>query len=227
MDKQKKIVLFGDREFAEIAYEYFTHDSEYEVVAFTLEKDFITKNTMCGLPVVPFEEVNSLYPPNAFSMYIAIVYNKLNRTREKFFLAAKEKGYTLASYISSRAFVWPNAKVGENCFVFEDNTIQPFVEIKDNVILWSGNHIGHGSVLQPNCFISSHVVISGSCHIGNNCFLGVNSTVGNHVSIGKNSWVSSGAIITRDVPEGSLVRGATSSVDPLNEEILFKKLAST
>jgi sugar O-acyltransferase (sialic acid O-acetyltransferase NeuD family) len=226
MEKKRKIVLFGDREFAEIAYEYFTHDSEYEVVAFTIDRDFITRNTLCGLPIVAFEDLTTTYPPQAFSMFIAIVYDKLNRTREKFYHAAKEKGYALASYVSSRAFVWHNAKIGENCFVFEDNTIQPFVEIKDNVILWSGNHIGHGSVIHNNCFISSHVVISGSCTIGNNCFIGVNATVGNHVSIGENCWVSSGAIITRHVPAGSLVKGATSTIDPLNEELLFKKLSS-
>ena len=135
MDKKRKIILFGDREFAEIAYEYFTHDSEYEVVAFTAEKSYITKHSFCGLPVVPYEEITTLYPPAEFSMYIAIVYDKLNRTREKFFLSAKQKGYTLASYVSSRSFVWRNVAVGENCFIFEDNTIQPFVKIKDNVIL--------------------------------------------------------------------------------------------
>ncbi len=226
MNKTKKIVIFGDREFAEIAYEYFTHDSSYEVVAFTVENDFLTKNTVCGLPVVPFENITSLYPPTEVSLYIAIVYDKLNRTREKFFNAGKEKGYKLASYVSSRSFLWHNVKVGENCFIFEDNTIQPFVEIKDNVVLWSGNHIGHGSTIHPNCFISSHVVISGACQIGSNCFLGVNSTIGNHVSIGKNSWVSSGAIITRDVPDGSLVKSAQSAVTVLNEGILFRKLAS-
>jgi sugar O-acyltransferase (sialic acid O-acetyltransferase NeuD family) len=226
MNKTQPIILFGDREFAEIAYEYFTYDSPYEVVAFTLEKNFITRNTFCGLPVVPFEELESLYPPSKFGLYIAIVYDKLNRTREKFFLAAKNKGYTLVSYISSRAFVWRNVLIGENCFIFEDNTIQPFVQIKDNVILWSGNHIGHGSIIDCHSFISSHVVVSGCCYVGHHCFLGVNSTLGNHVNIGPNSWVSSGAIITRDVPQNSLVRGASASVDALNEELLFKKLST-
>src|SRR6266576_12044 len=108
MNKSKKIILFGDREFAEIAYEYFTYDSVYEVVAFTVEKAFLSKNTLCGLPIIPFEEITSLYPPSEVNLYIAIVYDKLNRTREKFFNAGKEKGYTLASYVSSRSFLWHN-----------------------------------------------------------------------------------------------------------------------
>lgn len=225
-NQKEKLIIFGDREFAEIAYEYFTHDSPYTVVAFTLEKEFITKQTFCGLPVIPFEEVEINYPPHEYKMFIAIVYNQLNRLREKFFNAAKEKGYQLASYFSKKAFIWHNVHVGENCFVFEDNTIQPFVTIKDNVILWSGNHIGHGTIIDAHNFFSSHVVVSGSCHIGSNCFFGVNSTIGNHVKVGKNSWISSGAIITRNVPDGSLVRGARSTIDPLNEEVLFKKMSS-
>ena len=226
MSKPKKLILFGDRAYAEIAYEYFTHDSDYEVVAFTVEKAYLTQDTFCDLPVVPFEDIASHYPPAQFDMHIAIVYGKLNRVREKFCALAKEKGYALASYVSSRAFVWHNVKIGENCFIFEDNTIQAFVEIKHNVILWSGNHIGHSSMIESNCFISSHVVISGFCRIANNCFFGVNSTVGNHVSIGANTWISPGAIITANVPEKSLVKGIKSDTVPLNEKSLFKILAS-
>jgi len=226
MKKNKKLVLFGDKEYAEIAYEYFTHDSEYEVSAFVTEKSFLKNEQFCGLPVVPFEEITSSHPPAEFDMHIAIVYGKMNRIREKFFLAAKEKGYSLANYISSRAFVWRNVKMGENCFIFEDNTLQPFVELKNNIVIWSGNHIGHGSVIEDNCFISSHVVISGSCSVGHNSFVGVNATVGNHVKIGSNCWISPGAIITRNIADSSLVKGAKSEVSPLNEALLFRKLSA-
>lgn len=226
MKKSKKLVIFGDKAYAEIVYEYFTHDSTYEVVAFTTERAYLTQDTFCNLPVVPFEDITSHYPPSEFEMHIAVVYGQLNRIRERMYFAAKEKGYKLATYISSRAFVWHNTKVGDNCFIFEDNTLQPFVEIKNNVILWSGNHIGHSSIIEEHCFISSHVVISGFCRIGHHCFLGVNSTAGNHISIGCNSWISPGAMITRDVPESSLVKGTQSESVPLNETILFRKLAA-
>ncbi|EKD74016.1 MAG: sugar O-acyltransferase, sialic acid O-acetyltransferase NeuD family [uncultured bacterium] len=226
MNKTKKLIIFGDKSYAEIVYEYFTHDSEYEVVAFTVEQEYLTKNTFCHLPVVPFESINTLYSPTDFSMHVAIVYGKLNRIRENICKKAKDKGYQLVTYVSSRAFVWHNARIGENCFVFENNTIQPFVEIKNNVVLWSGNHIGHGSIIENNCFVSSHVVVSGFCHISSNCFLGVNSTIGNHVTVGANTWVSPGAIMTRDVPENSLVKGVRSKSAPLNEELLFRTLAN-
>ncbi len=224
--KTKKLIIFGDQAYAEIVYEYFTHDSDYEVVAFTVEKNYLSEEIFCGLPVVQFEKVDQLYPPEDYEMHVAIVYGQLNRIREKICLAAKLKKYTLANYVSSRTFVWHNVKIGENCFIFENNTLQPFVVIKDNVILWSGNHIGHGSVVESNCFISSHVVISGFCEIGKNCFMGVNSTAGNHVKIGKYCWISPGALITKDIPESSLVKGINSESVPLNEKVLFRKLAS-
>lgn len=226
MTKTKKLVIFGDKAYAEIVYEYFTHDSEYEVVAFTVEQAYLKNTTFCGLPVVPFEEIEKLYPASEYEMHVAIVYGQLNRIREKICLAAKDKNYTLATYISSRAFTWHNVKIGENCFIFEDNTLQPFVEIKNNVVLWSGNHIGHSSVIEDNCFISSHVVISGFCRIEKNCFMGVNSTVGNHVTVGNHSWISPGAMITANVPAGSLVRGTSSEATPLNEKALFRKLST-
>ena len=123
MNKTKKLIIFGDKSYAEIVHEYFTHDSHYEVVAFTTEKTYLTKSSFCDLPVVAFEDVSDLYPPAEYDIHIAIVYGQLNRIREKICAAAKVKGYSLASYISSRSFIWHNVKIGENVFIFEDNTI--------------------------------------------------------------------------------------------------------
>src|SRR5207253_2290743 len=103
-------------------------------------------------------------------------YNKLNRLRMRMYSEARQKGYTLANYVSSRAFVWPNVVMGDNVFIFEDNTVQPFVRLGSDIVLWSGNHIGHHSSISSHNFISSHVVISGFCNVSESCFLGVNST---------------------------------------------------
>lgn len=207
MIKKHKLVIFGFAEFAEIAYEYFTHDSEYEVVGFCIEKNYLTKDSLFGLPIVPFEDVEKIYPPASHHFYAACVYTLLNRLRTRIKDEAKAKGYKLASYISSHAFVWRNVKLGEHLFIFEDNTIQPFVEIGDNVILWSGNHVGHHSKIKANVFVSSHVVISGKVTIGENCFLGVNATINNAVTVGKDCLLASAALVYKDVPEDRVVKG--------------------
>jgi sugar O-acyltransferase (sialic acid O-acetyltransferase NeuD family) len=207
MTKTKKLVLFGDSAYGEIAYEYFTHDSEYEVVAFTVSQEYLKNDSKFGLPVVPFEKVVEFYPPHSHEMHVALVYNQLNRLRRRFYEDAKAKGYRLANYVSTRAFVWRNVTLGDNVFIFEDNTVQPFVKLGSNLVLWSGNHIGHHSTLRDHSFISSHVVISGFCDIGESCFFGVNSTIGNNVTVGKDCLVGSGAMVVKDIPAGSLLKG--------------------
>jgi len=212
MGKSRKLVVVGDSAFAEIAYEYFTHDSEYQVVGFSVERKFLKKVELFGLPVVPFESLEKSFSPSDHEVFAAIAYAQLNRLRARFCAQTKEKGFKLASYVSSRAFVWRNVQMGEHCFVFEGNVVQPFVRLGNDVILWSGNHIGHHSIIRDHCFISSHVVISGFVEVGESCFLGVNSTVINNIKIAKDSWIGPGILITKDTSGGSFYK--SSKVGP-------------
>ncbi len=200
-----KLILVGDRVFAEIAHEYFTHDSEYEVVAFAVEREHLRGDTFRGLPLVPFETLADAFDPAEHSVHVAITYLHFNRVRARLAAEARAKGFALASYVSSRAFVWRNVELGEHCFVFEDNTVQPFARIGRNVVLWSGNHVGHHSRIGDNCFVSSHVVISGGVDVGDNSFLGVNATIVNDVSIGHDCWIGPSVTVTRDVEPDSFL----------------------
>lgn len=206
MTKTKKLVIIGDSAFAEVAYECFTHDSEYEVVGFVVEAAYLKNTALFGLPITPFEQIEEHFNPSEVEFYAALVYTQLNRLRTRLYQTAKAKGYRPASYISSRAFVWHNVQLGEHCFIFEDNTVQPFVKIADNVVLWSGNHIGHHSVIQDHCFIASHVVISGFCNIGSNTFMGVNAALGNNVSIGEDNWIGPSVTIVKNTEPNLLFK---------------------
>lgn len=199
-------MLIGDGPFAEIANEYFTYDSDFEVVGFAVDRAFRTRDELAGLPVVDVETMEESFPPSEHWCFTAVTYNGFNRTRARLAAVAKAKGYRMASYVSSAAFVWRNVELGENVFIFEDNTIQPFVSIGDNTILWSGNHVGHHSSIGRNCFISSQVVISGFCGVGDNTFLGVNCTFGNNMSVGADCWIGPGVTLTRDVPNNTLFK---------------------
>jgi sugar O-acyltransferase (sialic acid O-acetyltransferase NeuD family) len=197
------LVIFGSGDSAELAHYYFSTDSNFEVVAFTVDSNYITEPDFCGLPVVAFEDVAKNYPPDTYDIFVALGYSKLNAVRKEKFLAAKEMGYKLVSFVSSRATVLNEGRIGENCFIFEDNTIQPFVTIGNNVTLWSGNHIGHHSVIHDHTFIASHVVISGGVEIGEQCFIGVNATLRDHIKIGDRCVIGAGALLLADAaPEG-------------------------
>jgi sugar O-acyltransferase (sialic acid O-acetyltransferase NeuD family) len=208
--KDRQLVIVGDSAFAEIAYEYFTHDSRYEVRGFAVERAYLKRDLLCGLPVVAFEDIEVAFAPKDHHFFAATVYTQLNRLRTRLYRAAKERGYAPASFVSPRAFVWHNVKVGEHCFIFEDNVIQPFVRIGNNVVLWSGNHIGHHSRIGDNCFLASHVVVSGFCELGENCFVGVNATFANNLKIGADCLVGAGALVTSDVEPDKVVRSAAS-----------------
>jgi sugar O-acyltransferase (sialic acid O-acetyltransferase NeuD family) len=200
------IVLVGSGETAEIAYEYFTHDSPFTVAAFSVEAEFLETDTFLGLPVVPLEELYVRYDPAAFAAFVALSSTQLNRVRTRLFRAVKAQGFECVSYVSSKAFVWHNVQLGENVFIFENNVLQHNVRVGDNVVLWSGNHIGHGTVINDHCFVSSHVVVSGFCEIGESSFLGVNSTFVDGVKTGRDVVVGAGAVVTKDLePRGVYV----------------------
>ena len=194
----KSLIIFGAGDIAQLAHYYFSNDTDYKVIAFTVDAAYINASEFCGLPVVPFEEVISHYPPVRCEMFIALSYSNLNQIRKEKYLSAKSMGYRLASYISSRATVLNDFRIGENCFILEDNTIQPFVTIGNNVTLWSGNHIGHHSTIHDHCFLASHIVVSGGVEIGESCFIGVNATLRDHIKIGEKCVIGAGTLILAD-----------------------------
>lgn len=215
MSQPKQLIIIGAGELAEIAFEYFTYDSEYEVIGFCVEAEYLQETKLNDLPVTAFEDILENYPPNKFSAFVAIPSTGLNRLRTRFYQELKNQGYALATYISSKAFVWRNAKVGENCFIFENNVIQPFVTIGNNCILWSGNHIGHRTVIEDHCFLSSHVVVSGYCRIGHSSFLGVNSTFNDNTTLAHNCIVGSAALVNKSLLEPeSIYVGAPAKIVP-------------
>jgi len=210
--KMQKVVIFGTGDIGQLAYFYFTHDSPYEIAAFTADKTFITENVLLDLPVVPFEEIENSFPPDRFDMFIALSYRNVNKLRAEKYFAAKRKGYNLVSYICSKSVRWEDTEIGDNCFIFENQTIQPFVKIGNNVIIWSGNHIGHHSVIGDHCFISSHVVISGHVTIEPYCFLGVNSTIRDGIMIARECVIGAGALILKDTIEKGVYKGEATEV---------------
>lgn len=201
------VVIFGVKDFASLAHFYLRHDSPHRVVAFTVHREFLPDSREFeGLPVVPFEELEERFPPDRVSAFAPMSHRKMNRVRREIFEAFKSRGYPLLSYVSSRATKFPEGKIGENCFVLEDNTIQPFATIGDNVVVWSGNHIGHHSAVRDHVFITSHVVISGHCDVGAHSFLGVNATLKDQVTLGEGTLIGMSAIITKNTEPWSLYK---------------------
>lgn len=206
-----KIVIFGIGRGANVATRYFSDDTSHEVVAYTVDDEYFEHNDFMGRPVIPFSRIEKEIAPAEAEMFILLGFQRMNALRAEKFVAAKNKGYTLVSYISSRILASGNPKFGENCFILEGNIFNYDVTIGHNVVMWSGNHVGDLSVIEDNVFVSSHVVLSGEVRIGENSFLGVNATISNYVQIGARSYIGANTLIAHDTPPDSvyIMKGAT------------------
>ena len=194
----QKIIIFGTGELAQRIF-YYLKNSEDKVVAFSANESNIDSNELLGLPVVAFENIEEKYSPEEFSMFIALAYSDMNKKRAKFFDEAKSKGYELYSYVHPSTKIWDEFEMGENCFILAENIIQPFVKIKDNVLIGSNNLISHNTVIEKNCFLTSNITLGGHITIGANSFVGLSATINQRVKIGKECIIGAGTLITKDV----------------------------
>jgi sugar O-acyltransferase (sialic acid O-acetyltransferase NeuD family) len=202
-----KLVLFGAGDIARLAHFYFSTDSDHEVVAFVVDAEHRRGESFLDLPLIATDELTGRFPPAAYDMFVAISYRDMNRVRASKYAHMKELGYRLVSYVSTRCSFLTRHPPGDNCFILEDNTIQPFVTIGRNVTLWSGNHIGHDAVIGDHCFISSHVVVSGHVRIGEGCFVGVNATLRDSITVGDYTLIGAGATIMKNTRPRSVYLG--------------------
>jgi len=202
-----KIIIFGIQDFAELAHYYLENDSEHEVIAFSVNEQYLPENRFFhGLPIVAFENIEKAYPSTDFKFFAPMSPQRMNKLREEVYHAIKVKGYELISYISSKATLFDNS-IGANCFILENNTIQPFTSIGNNVILWSGNHIGHHSVIKDHIMFTSHVVLSGHCVVENYCTLGVNATIRDGLTIAEGTFVAMAASVIKNTEPWGMYKG--------------------
>ncbi len=215
----KPLIIFGVGDNASVAHYYFQNDSPRQVVAFTVNKEFIEGPTFCGLPVVDFDQVAAHYPPGQYDLFVAVGYSQMNKVRAQKCREAKDKGYSLASFVSSKATVWPGIPLGENCFILEGNTVQPFSRIGNHVTLWSGSLVAHHSVIGDNCFIACQAVISGRVQVGDNCFIGNNATLRDKITIAKNCVIGAGALVVKDTQENGVYMGHPAELKGYSDQL--------
>jgi len=196
-----KLLIFGTQGIAKLAYHYFKTDSEYDVVGFVVDKAYKKNDTFQGLPLHETESISKTYPPADYKLFIAMSYVSINQKRAAKYEQMKALGYELVSYISSRCTFLTEEPVGDNCFILEDNTIQPFVKIGNNNFFWCGNIIGHEAVIDDHCFLAGGVAIGGYAHLNDNCFLGPNVTVKHKITLAPYTLCIAGCVILNDTVE--------------------------
>lgn len=214
----KKTVVFGAGKIAEVVHHYMAHESPREVAAFTCDDEHVGNESFLGLPVVPFSNVEEIFPPDDFDLFVALGYQDLNRVRARKAAEVRAKGYALSSFIHPKAEMPSDAVFGDNCFVMSPVCIQPRVKLGDNVFVWSGALVGHHSTVGNNCWITSQANICGMVTVGDNCFLAANATIGNDVTVGKDCFLGANVLVTKDLEDGKVVVQKSSDILRLSSE---------
>lgn len=216
----KRVVLFGTGAMASDAYVYLTHDSPYEIAAFAVDQDEIREDRLFDLPVVPFEDIQSLYPPDEYKMHIAVGYFRLNRLRAERYQQAKTMGYELISYVSSKATAWPGCVIGENCFIDAYSVVSPSAKIGNNVLVGTRCTIPHSTTIKDHCYLSGGVGLSGYVTVEPYCYIGTGAIVRNNVTIARECVIGAGALILEDTEEKGVYMGKQAELLPITSDRL-------
>ena len=206
------LYIFGSAEVASLASFYFSHDSPMTVKGFVVDDDYAREDSFESLPLHAWSEFVKEHSQARTQVHVALSYQGLNGLRECKYQQVKDAGFSMPSYISSKANWWPGFSHGDNCFVLEGQNLQPYVSLGANVMLWSNNHIGHGSTIESHVYLASEIVVSGHVTIGERTFVGVNATIRDFVSVGADCFIAMGASVTQDLEPGSVVLGPRSLV---------------
>ena len=195
----RNLIIFGDTPLAERLYKYISFEGRDKVVAFTQERDFISRSELCGLPVLAFEDLGEL--DQNFQIVLGIGYTKMGQLKEKVYQLCKREGYECATYVSSSAIVYSD-DILDGCFIAPGAIVGPGCKLGRGNYLESSAVLSHDNVLGDFNFLSSNAVFGGYARAGNNCFFGLQSTVRDSVHIASRTLVGAAANVLKSISCG-------------------------
>ena len=102
-------------------------------------------------------------------------------------------------------------EIAENVVIHNNSVIDKGIFgktfIGENTKIYNLVHVAHDSKIGKNVFLTAGVIVCGRVKIGDNSYLGPNCTIKNGLFLDKNSKVSMGAVVTKNVNENEVVTG--------------------
>ena len=196
----KKVIIFGISDFADQIFRYNKRDRNFEIAAFTVDREYLKVSEFCGIPVIPFDEIPEKYSPEDIEFIIAVGYQRMNDIRKNTFEKIKKLGFSLASFVHPTAVILTD-NIGEGNIILEGTVIGLDCKIGNCNIFKASTHISHDTVIGDYNYFSVSTSVAGEVEIKNNCFFGNNSTTNDKISIASYTLAGAGAYISHDVTD--------------------------
>jgi sugar O-acyltransferase (sialic acid O-acetyltransferase NeuD family) len=116
-------------------------------------------------------------------------------------------GARLATVVHPTAWVADTAELGEGVLIAPFSFVGPHARVGDLTLLNTYASVGHDSTVGRCCALAPYAVVNGRVVLEDQVFLATHATVTPRRRVGRNSTVSAGSVVLRDVPPGSLASG--------------------
>lgn len=193
------IIIYGAGPLAEMFLSDVSKYNTVNPVAFTVDRDYLTEEKLCDLPIIPFDEIENKYPPASFQMIVLCTGLSDLSLRKLMYKRAKDKGYTLINYISPGANLESEIKMGDNNIIFSGAEIGLHGEMGSDNIIRQKVYIGHNFLLGSHNILSPGCTIGGFSNIGDSNFLGLSVVSADHRTIGDGCIIGMGSVLTKDI----------------------------
>lgn len=218
------LIIIGLSSTARHVYSFVTYHKLFNVIGFAVNKGYHNSDTFNGLPVYDLESLNH-QELGDYSVFIAILWNRLNGDRQRLYDYCKEQGYKMANLISPFA-VLRSPINGDNCWIHDFVIVQNDSVIDSDVAIMAGSLIGANSYVGAHCFFGAQSVFGGGSTIGERSFVGIKATVFDGTKIGKKCIIGACAAVKRNLPDFSKYATSSDNIDikQYSEEEIDSKL---
>lgn len=226
---KEKLIIVGLGTNARHVYEFVRYYELYDVVGFAVNSAYKSVDTFYDLPVYTLENLIEEYGNENFVVFVALLWNHLNRDRKQLYDYCKSRGYRMINLVSPKAIV-RGKLLGDNCWIHDFVIIQNDAKLESNIAIMAYSLIGADTIVSSHCFFGARAVLGGGSSIGEQCFVGINATVFDDTTIGKKCIIGACTAVKRNMPDFSRYVTKTDDIvikqyteDEVEEKLVFSK----
>jgi sugar O-acyltransferase (sialic acid O-acetyltransferase NeuD family) len=213
---EKKVLIIGagglGRETLNI---YIDSGRENEVLGFLDEDPKLKGKIINEKPVYDFNYLNEFSEDETPHLVVALGYTK----RDNLIKKLSEQGYRFDTIIHPSCVYSKWVEIGEGSIITAGVILTAQIEMGKHVILNLGAHVGHDVQIGNYVTISPSAEIMGNVSLGNNVYVAVNATIIEGITVGDGAIIGAGAVVTKDVPEMSMVAGVPAKVKKIYNSV--------